>query len=160
MPSAGRPFTREVVERLRARGVTIAPIVLHTSVASLEAPERPAEERYRVSATTADVVNAAREERRRVIAVGTTVVRALETCVAPNGRVVPGDGWTDLVVSADRRIQSVDGLITGFHEPTSTHLAMLLAVAGREQLERAYTEALANGYRWHEFGDSHLILTQ
>jgi S-adenosylmethionine:tRNA ribosyltransferase-isomerase len=158
MPSAGRPFTRDVVDRLRARGVTIAPLVLHTSVASLERPELPAEEFYHVPVATADAVNHAHASRRRVIGVGTSVVRALETMVDARGLVSAGEGWTDLVVTADRVIRSIDGLVTGFHEPTSTHLAMLEAIAGRSHLFTAYTAAIEGAYKWHEFGDSHLIL--
>jgi S-adenosylmethionine:tRNA ribosyltransferase-isomerase len=158
MPSAGRPFTPALVERLRAAGVAIARVVLHTGVASLEAHEPPYEEYYRVPDETAGAVNRARAEGRRVIAVGTTVVRALETAADLRGRVRGASGWTDLVVTPERGMRVVDGLLTGFHEPRASHLMLLEAVAGRRHLRSAYAAALAGGYLWHEFGDLHLIL--
>jgi len=158
MPSAGRPFTTDVVARLVARGVAVAPIVLHTGVASPEASEPPYPEQFRVPASTAHRVNDTRREGGRVVAVGTTVVRALETVVDGHGVVAPGSGWTETVITPDREVRSVDGLLTGWHEPEASHLAMLEAVAGRELLERSYAAALEEGYLWHEFGDVHLIL--
>jgi S-adenosylmethionine:tRNA ribosyltransferase-isomerase len=158
MPSAGRPFTPEVLTRLAARGGGVVPIVLHTGVASLDASEPPYPERYRVSTATAHRVNDARRQGATVVAVGTTVVRALETVVDARGRVHAGSGWTDTVVTADRVVRSVDGLLTGWHEPEASHLAMLEAVAGRPLLERSYAAALKEGYLWHEFGDVHLVL--
>jgi len=176
MPSAGRPFTPELVTRLVSRGVEIAPLVLHTGVSSQESHEPPYEEFYRVPRQTAARVNAAKRAGARVIAVGTTVVRALETVTDDSGAASPGEGWTSLVVTPDRPLRSVNGLITGLHEPRATHLAMLERVAsgsapdraahpqvaasvcGRCHLQRAYDEARRLGYLWHEFGDSHLIL--
>jgi S-adenosylmethionine:tRNA ribosyltransferase-isomerase len=158
MPSAGRAFTPELITRLVAQGVQIAPLVLHTGVASLEAHEPPYEEAYRVPPETAEAVNAAHAAGRRVIAVGTTVVRALETVTDARGVVHPGEGWTDLVITPERRLRAVDALLTGLHEPRATHLAMLAALAGEAHLERAYAEAVRARYLWHEFGDLHLIL--
>jgi S-adenosylmethionine:tRNA ribosyltransferase-isomerase len=167
MPSAGRPFTPELVTRLVSRGIQIAPLLLHTGVASLEDHEPPYEEFYRVPRHTADLVNAARRDRRRIVAVGTTVVRALETVTDERGITFPAEGWTSLVVTPDRRLRSASALITGLHEPRATHLAILQAVAsaggydaarGRHHVDRAYAEARRAGYLWHEFGDSHLIL--
>jgi S-adenosylmethionine:tRNA ribosyltransferase-isomerase len=158
MPSAGRAFTPELITRLISRGVQFAPLILHTGVASLEDGEPPYEEFYRVPSDTARLVNAARAVGRRVVAVGTTVVRALETVTDEHGITHPGEGWTDLVVTPERPIRSVDSMLTGLHEPRSTHLAMLEALAGREHLRIAYREALREGYLWHEFGDLHLIL--
>jgi S-adenosylmethionine:tRNA ribosyltransferase-isomerase len=164
MPSAGRPFTPELITALVSRGVQVAPILLHTGVASLECHEPPYEEFYRVSIETAERVNAARRAGRRVVAVGTTVVRALETVTDRRGVTAPGEGWTDLVVTQDRPPRSINGLITGLHEPRATHLTMLegivraRSVNGSLHLERAYAEARRAGYLWHEFGDSHLIL--
>jgi len=158
MPSAGRPFTPEAITRLVAKGVGVAPLVLHTGVASLEADELPYPERMKVPESTAERVNAARRGGHRVIAVGTTVVRALETSVGENGAVRAYDGWTDLVISPERGVRIVDGVITGWHEPASSHLMMLEAIAGRGLLRASYEAALAQGYRWHEFGDVHLIL--
>ena len=158
MPSAGRPFTPELITACASRGVLIAPLTLHTGVSSLERGEAPYPERYRVPEETARLVNAVRWWGGRVIAVGTTAVRALETVAADDGAVVAGEGWTRLVVTPERGMRAVDGLITGWHEPEASHLQLLEAVAGPELLAASYAEALAHGYLWHEFGDSHLIL--
>ena len=173
MPSAGRAFTPELITRLVARGVQVAPLILHTGVASLEEDEPPYEEFYRVPPGNARLVNAARAAGRRVLAVGTTVVRALETVTDEDGITHPGEGWTCLFITPERGIRAVDGMLTGLHEPRSTHLAMLEALTGRKpttnleglpnaavgsHLEVAYGEALKEGYLWHEFGDLHLIL--
>jgi S-adenosylmethionine:tRNA ribosyltransferase-isomerase len=158
MPSAGRPFTPDVITRLVAKGVGVSPLVLHTGVASLEADELPYPEHVNVPVDTADRVNAAHARGHRVVAVGTTVVRALETAVGPDGVVRPFDGWTDLVVTPERGVHAVDGLLTGWHEPEASHLLLLEAVAGHELLVRSYEASLAEGYLWHEFGDVHLIL--
>jgi len=158
MPSAGRPFTPELITALAARGIAIAPVVLHAGVSSLERGERPYPERYRVPVPTARLVTATRRWGGRVIAVGTTVVRALETVARPDGCLDPGDGWTGLVITPERGGRAVDGLLTGWHEPDSSHLDLLEAVAGPGALARSYRAALEHGYRWHEFGDSHLIL--
>jgi S-adenosylmethionine:tRNA ribosyltransferase-isomerase len=160
MPSASRPFTDEIVVDLIAAGVVVVPITLHTGVSSLEAHERPYPERFRVPAATARIVNEARSAGGRVVAVGTTVVRALESAVGHDGRVHAADGWTDLLITPERGVAVVDGLLTGWHEPEATHLLMLEAVAGRPALELAYPEAIAAGYRWHEFGDVHLLLAE
>jgi S-adenosylmethionine:tRNA ribosyltransferase-isomerase len=157
MPSAGRPFSPRVLARLPA-GVHVAPILLHTGVSSQERGERPYPERFAVPASTAERVNAARAAGGRVIAVGTTVTRALETVAAHDGTVEPGAGWTWLTITPERGVRAVDGLITGWHEPDASHLLLLEAVAGRELVERSYAAALAAGYRWHEFGDSHMLL--
>lgn len=158
MPSAGRAFTPEVLTRLVAQGVLVVPLLLHTGVASLESGEPPYEEFYRVPPATAQAVSQAKAEGRRVVAVGTTVVRALESVADPLGRVHPGEGWTRLLVTPERGVRVVDGILTGFHEPRASHLAMLEAIAGRRHLEAAYRAALEGGYLWHEFGDLHLIL--
>jgi S-adenosylmethionine:tRNA ribosyltransferase-isomerase len=174
MPSAGRAFTPESITRLVARGIQVAPLILHTGVASLEEDEPPYEEFYRVPPETAHLVNTAHAAGRRAVAVGTTVVRALETVADQQAITHPGEGWTGLFVTPERGIRAVDAILTGLHEPRSTHLAMLQALAerepaapasnrpptlaGREHLEVAYAEALREGYLWHEFGDLHLIL--
>jgi S-adenosylmethionine:tRNA ribosyltransferase-isomerase len=158
MPSAGRPFTPELITELVAAGVLIAPLTLHTGVSSPERHEPPYPERYEVPIPTARLVNAVRAWGGRVIAVGTTVVRALETVAEADGTVRAGSGWTGLVITPERGLQAVDGLLTGWHEPEASHLQMLEAVAGAELLERSYLAALAHGYLWHEFGDSQLIL--
>jgi S-adenosylmethionine:tRNA ribosyltransferase-isomerase len=158
MPSAGRPFTAELITRLVARGTLVAPLTLHTGVSSPERHEPPYPERYRVPEETARLVDAVHAWGGRVIAVGTTVVRALETTAEADGTVRAGEGWTDLIVTPERGIRAVDGLLTGWHEPAASHLELLRAVAGDELLDRCYEEAPAEGYLWHEFGDSHLIL--
>jgi S-adenosylmethionine:tRNA ribosyltransferase-isomerase len=158
MPSAGRPFTTDLVTALVAGGVAIAPISLHTGVSSLEAGEPPVAERYLVPPATARLVNLTRRSGGRVIAVGTTVTRALETVADYRGEVNAGAGWTDLVLGPGRPARVVDGLVTGWHAPGASHLLLLEAVAGAELVAAAYREALRIGYLWHEFGDSHLIL--
>jgi S-adenosylmethionine:tRNA ribosyltransferase-isomerase len=158
MPSAGRAFTPELIARLVARGVQFAPLILHTGVASLEDHEPPYEEYYRVPLETARLVNAARAAHRRVIAVGTTSVRALESVTDEAGTAHPGEGWTRLVITPERGVRAVDALLTGLHEPRASHLAMLEALAGLGHLQLSYGEALRQGYLWHEFGDLHLIL--
>lgn len=158
MPSAGRPFSSRVLARLRERGVELAEVVLHTGVSSPEVGEPPLPERFRVPEATAAAVDAARARASRIVAVGTTVTRALETVALPDGRVRPGAGWTDLVLGPDRPVRVVTGLVTGWHEPDASHLLLLEAVAGARLVRRAYRAALAQGYLWHEFGDSCLLL--
>jgi S-adenosylmethionine:tRNA ribosyltransferase-isomerase len=176
MPSAARPFTARLVAELVSRGVQFAPITLHTGVASAEAHEPPYPERFAVPEASARMINAVRANqirrealpwkgggRRaggRVIAVGTTAVRAVETAAGPDGVVRAAEGWTDLVVTPERGVRVVDGLLTGLHEPEASHLLMLEAVAGRAVIDRAYEEALRGLYLWHEFGDVHLILPE
>ncbi|MEU0758842.1 S-adenosylmethionine:tRNA ribosyltransferase-isomerase [Streptomyces microflavus] len=160
MPSAARPFTAALVAELVSRGVQFAPLSLDTGVASAEAHEPPYPERFAVPSTTAWLVNAARAAGGRVVAVGTTAVRALESAADADGVVRPAAGWTDLVVTPRRGVRVVDGLLTGLHEPEASHLLMLEAVAGREALRRGYEAALERRYLWHEFGDVHLILPE
>jgi S-adenosylmethionine:tRNA ribosyltransferase-isomerase len=162
MPSASRPFTPEIVTRLVTEGIAIAPITLHTGVSSLEGDEEPYPEPYDVPPATARLVNMTRRSGGRVIAAGTTVVRALETAAAaagtPTGIVRPSTGWTHHVVTPRTGVSVVDGLLTGLHEPRSSHLRMLTAFAGEPLLARCYEAAVERGYRWHEFGDVHLLL--
>ncbi|MEV5875183.1 S-adenosylmethionine:tRNA ribosyltransferase-isomerase [Streptomyces sp. NPDC052101] len=160
MPSAARPFTARLVAELVSRGVLFAPITLHTGVASAEAHEPPYPERFAVPAASAGLINAARAGGGRVVAVGTTAVRAVESAAGPDGAVRPAEGWTDLVVTPERGVRVVDGLLTGLHEPEASHLLMLEAVAGRRGIDRAYEEAVRGLYLWHEFGDVHLILPE
>jgi S-adenosylmethionine:tRNA ribosyltransferase-isomerase len=158
MPSAGRPFTARVVTDLVAHGVAVAPVVLHTGVSSPEPGEPPQPERFRVPEATARLVNSAREAGGRVIAVGTTVTRALESAADAGGLVRPRGGWTDLVLGPARPARVVTGIVTGWHAPGASHLALLTAVAGTAMVRRAYAEAVRMRYRWHEFGDSCLLL--
>ena len=163
MPSAGRPFTPRVVDALRSRGIDLAEITLHTGVSSHEVEADEVErqplyaEPFKVPRRTADRVTAARREGRPVIAVGTTVVRALES--AWDGEWVrPAAGFTRLMIHPGRPVRTVDGLLTGLHDPLASHLALLYAVAPRELVRAGYEAAVREGYLWHEFGDSHLIL--
>jgi S-adenosylmethionine:tRNA ribosyltransferase-isomerase len=158
MPSAARPITAAVLSRVIAAGVVVAPITLHCGVSSLEAHELPYPERYQVPGTTARLVDAAPAAGGRVIAVGTTATRAIETDADEDGHAHPGDGWTDLVITPERGLRVVDGIISGWHEPEASHLLLMEAVAGRELLEHSYDAALEARYRWHEFGDVHLVL--
>ena len=162
MPSASRPFTPEVVTRLIARGVTFAPLTLDTGVSSLEGDEEPYPEPYDVPPATARLVNLTRRDGGRVIAAGTTVVRALETAArtrpAADGMVAASAGWTDHIVTPGSGVLAVDGLLTGLHEPRSSHLRMLAAFAGPALLDRCYAAAIGGRYLWHEFGDVHLLL--
>ena len=160
MPSAGRPFTPGLLRELQRIGVQIAPILLHTGVSSLEAHEPPYPERFAVPAATADAVNVAHATRHRVVAVGTTSLRALESAALPDGTITATNGWTDLVISPERGIFATDALITGFHAPRASHLALLSALAGPRTIELAYRAALRYRYLWHEFGDSHLLLAR
>ncbi|CAL9404457.1 S-adenosylmethionine:tRNA ribosyltransferase-isomerase [Streptomyces levis] len=158
MPSAGRPFTARLVAELVRRGVRFAPVTLHAGVASAEAHEPPYPERFTVPEASARLIEEARAGGGRVVAVGTTAVRAVESAVDAAGVVRARAGWTDLVVTPERGVRAVDGLLTGLHEPEASHLLMLEAVAGREAVERGYAAALQGRYLWHEFGDVHLVL--
>lgn len=159
MPSAARPFTPEVVTRLVSRGVAVAPVVLHTGVSSQEAGEAPQPEWFEVGEATAQLVNATRARGGRVVAVGTTVTRALESAVIPGGSLVVADqGWTDRVVTREAPPRVVDGLVTGWHDPQASHLLLVEAIAGPQLAQRAYDAAVEHRYHWHEFGDAGLFL--
>ncbi|MFD8719600.1 S-adenosylmethionine:tRNA ribosyltransferase-isomerase [Streptomyces sp. NPDC059629] len=176
MPSAARPFTARLVAELVSRGVQFAPITLHTGVSSADAHEPPYAERFAVPEASARLINNVRanqEEREalprkgggrraggRVVAVGTTAVRAVESAAGADGVVRAAEGWTELVVTPGRGVRVVDGLLTGLHEPEASHLLMLEAVAGRAAVDRGYEEALRGRYLWHEFGDVHLVLPE
>jgi len=158
MPSAGRPFSAELVTDLVSRGIGFASITLHTGVSSQEAGETPQAERFEVPAGTARLVNATRLDGGRVIAVGTTVTRALESAAGADGWLAPAQGWTELVIGPDHPARVVTGLITGLHNPDASHLLLVESIAGAEVTQRAYDAAVAAGYLWHEFGDSCLLL--
>jgi S-adenosylmethionine:tRNA ribosyltransferase-isomerase len=158
MPSAGRPFSFELVSHLAAAGVLFAPILLHCGVSSQESHEPPLAERYAVPEHTARLVNWVKANGGRVIAVGTTAVRAIESAAELDGSVVASGGWTELVLGPDRPAEVVDGLITGMHAPEASHLLLLEAVVGGEVVQHAYDAALERKYLWHEFGDTSLML--
>jgi len=158
MASAARPFTPELVTALVSGGVLVAPVTLHTGLSSQEAGEAPQPERFAVPGETAALVNLVRSRGGRVVAVGTTATRAIESATGPDGRVRPAAGWTDVVISPDRPARVVDGLITGWHDPDASHLLLVESVAGEVLTQRAYDEAVAHRYAWHEFGDAGLFL--
>jgi S-adenosylmethionine:tRNA ribosyltransferase-isomerase len=160
MPSAGRPFTQQMFEQLTSRGIDCAIVTLHAGTSSDERDELPTAEWRKVPLETVAAILRASQRGSRIIAVGTTVVRALESSLDRRHRIVPSRGWTGLHITPDRPMRVVAGLLTGFHEPTSTHLAILESIAGRPHVENAYAAALSERYLWHEFGDSHLILPQ
>jgi S-adenosylmethionine:tRNA ribosyltransferase-isomerase len=158
MPSAGRPFTSRLLKRLKTKGIKIAPLILHTGVSNIDTHEPPYKEFYRVTPETAQMVNEARASGHRIVAVGTTAIRALETLTNGVGKTHAGEGWTCLVITPQRGLRAVNALITGMHEPDASHLAILEALAGQSHIKLAYEEALRKDYLWHEFGDLHLIV--
>ncbi len=158
MPSAGRGFTSALVERLLKKGVIFAPILLHTGVSSLEENERPYPEYMEIDPVSAAIVNSAKNQGRRVIAVGTTAIRALESAADASGKVIPYRGNTDLFIHESYAMKIAGGLLTGFHEPRASHLNMLQSLAGFDHIKKAYAAALGGKYFWHQFGDLHLIL--
>ena len=163
MPSAGRAFTWKLLLDLKRRGIESAYIVLHTGLSSymddeLDRAHPASEEEYFVSATIAEKINRARKSGGRVIAVGTTAVRALESAVDESGRVRAQHAYTRLRIDNKHRLKAVDGLLTGLHEPEASHLDLLSAFLPAEQIRAAYEEAIERRYLWHEFGDLNLIL--
>ena len=160
MPSAGRPLTEAVLTGLRARGIQLAPVLLHTGLSSPERHEGPLPEYFEVGPAAAKTINAAREVGRRVVSIGTTAVRATESAADDTGRVHAARGWTDIHLTATTPLRVSTGLLTGFHEPEASHLDLLRALAPAAALDAWYAEALAEAYRWHEFGDVQLILAE
>lgn len=158
MPSAGRPFSRRIVDRLRRRGIRVEPITLHTGLSSAESGERPVPEWFRIPSRTAAAINECRATGRRVVAVGTTVVRALEAAQRVGDNIVACQGFADIVITPDHRLTGIDAMLTGWHEPQASHLWMLRALVGDELIEVTYAAALEQGYLWHEFGDVQLLL--
>ncbi len=159
MPSAARPFSLRVLDSLYRHNVNVAAVTLHCGVSSPETHEPPIDERFEVPQWTANVINATRASGGRVIAAGTTVVRAIESATDNGGAVHPAEGWTSHIVDAEHPPRAIDGLLTGFHEPRASHLLMLEAFTSRDFLASAYEKALSEGFLWHEFGDLHLILS-
>jgi S-adenosylmethionine:tRNA ribosyltransferase-isomerase len=158
MPSAGRAFSSEVIGRLAAKDIRLVPLVLHTAVSSPEWDEPLCDEYYSIPIATAELINQTRLTGRRIVAVGTSTLRALETAADEHGQVEATSGWTSLLLSGARGCRAVDGLLTGFHEARASHIGILESIAHRHHLELAYEAALGSGYLWHEFGDLHLIL--
>lgn len=160
MPSAGRGFTKKIIEALLKKGVVLAPLILHTGVSSLEENETPYPEYMEIDPVSATIINTAKNQGRRIIAVGTTCIRAIETAADPHGVVQPYRGNTELFIDEIYSMKVADGLLTGFHEPKASHLNMLQSIGGFEHINRAYQEAITAGYHWHQFGDLHLILPE
>ena len=163
MPSAGRPFSWELLLKLKRQGIRLASISLHTGLSStrddaVDATHPNYDEEFNVPENTARIVNETRGRGGRVIAVGTTVVRSLETAAREDGTVEARRGWTRLHVTPDYKLRAVDGLLTGLHEPQASHLDLLSAFVEPSRLQATYQECVARGYLWHEFGDMNLIL--
>jgi S-adenosylmethionine:tRNA ribosyltransferase-isomerase len=163
MPSAGRAFTWQLLFDLRRRGVQVAYIVLHTGLSSymdddLDAQHPASEEEFFIGALAAEKINEARAHGRRIIAVGTTVVRALESVADDDGLIRPGHGYTRLRITANHTLATVNGLLTGLHEPEASHLDLLTAFLSADEIRTAYEDAVQRGYLWHEFGDLNLIV--
>jgi len=164
-PTAGLHFTPRLLAQLRQQGVEICEITLHTGWASFRALPEPEVEDNALDAeyacvgeTTAALISAALAEGRRVVAVGTTTTRALESCTTDQGRVQPFRGWTRLFIYPGYRFRVIDGLVTNFHMPRSSLILLVSAFAGRDRLLAAYREALASGYRFLSYGDGCLIV--
>ena len=163
MPSAGRAFTWELLLKLQRQGIELAALSLHTGLSStrddtIDASHPNYDEEYHLPEATAQAINATHERGGRVVAVGTTVVRAVETSAQNNGRVGSARGWTNLRITSNYRLRAVDALLTGMHEPKASHLDLLSAFVTPDRLQAAYLEAIERGYLWHEFGDMNLII--
>lgn len=158
MPSASRGFTTALVENLLRKGVVFAPVLLHTGISSLEEDETPYPEYMEINPVSAAIVNTAKSQKKRIIPVGTTAVRAIESAADEDGRLMPYKGYTELFIDGGYRVKVADGLLTGFHEPRASHLHMLQSIAGHKHIEEAYRTAISHAYYWHQFGDMHLIL--
>lgn len=164
-PTAGLHFTPELLEEIRDKGVDIVPITLHVGLGTFRpvTAERVEEHRmhaeyYEVGEDAAERIRAARKQGGRVVAVGTTTVRTLESVAGSHGEIVPSRGWTDIFIYPGYRFRAVDALITNFHLPRSTLLMLVSAFASREQILAAYQEAVNRRYRFFSFGDAMLIL--
>ncbi|MFD1738200.1 S-adenosylmethionine:tRNA ribosyltransferase-isomerase [Bacillus salitolerans] len=162
MPSAGRAFTWQLLNRLKKKGIEVVILQLHAGLSYYGNDRWPNPtnhpEAFHIPLHTAKVINQAKKDRRRIIAVGTTVVRAIETVADDNGHVRSGEGTTRLYIKAGMKLKAIDGLITGLHEPEASHLDLLTSLIEKKKLIHAYEAALKQGYLWHEFGDMNLIL--
>lgn len=164
-PTAGLHFTPELLTRIRDRGVDVAEVTLHVGYGTFQ-PVRVADvedhrvepERYVISEKAANVINAAVDEGRRIVAVGTTTTRTLESAAAANGRIAAGRGLADVFIYPGFAFRVVQGLVTNFHLPKSSLLMLVSAFAGRERVLHAYHEAIAKGYRFYSYGDAMMII--
>ena len=163
-PTAGLHFSESLIARLEDGGVSVVSLTLHVGHGTFR-PVRAKDirdhkvgsEAYRIEAGTAEAVSRAREKGRKVVAVGTTVVRTLETAAEENGSVAPGEGWTDLTILPGHRFRAVDGMITNFHLPASSLFLLVSAFAGLDRIKRAYAHAVRERYRFYSYGDAMLI---
>ncbi|HEX3015705.1 MAG TPA: tRNA preQ1(34) S-adenosylmethionine ribosyltransferase-isomerase QueA [Desulfobacteria bacterium] len=164
-PTAGLHFTPQLLDQIRQNGIEVVEVLLHVGLGTF----RPVKvenvtehhmhsEYYRIGADTAARINRAKLEGRRIIAVGTTATRALESAAGPTGQLQAGDGWTDIFIYPGYKFKLIDALITNFHFPRSTLLMLVSALAGKERILAAYAEAVRLGYRFYSFGDAMLIL--
>lgn len=164
-PTAGLHFSPELLNRIREMGVVVAPVLLHVGLGTF----RPVKvedirlhhmhaEYYEISEETSTAIAETRRRGGRVIAVGTTTTRCLESAAGEEGKVNPGSGWTEIFIYPGYRFKVIEGLVTNFHLPKSTLLMMVSALAGREKILAAYNEAVKNGYRFFSFGDAMLII--
>jgi S-adenosylmethionine:tRNA ribosyltransferase-isomerase len=164
-PTAGLHFTEELLAEITRRGVRVAPVTLHVGLGTFApiAAERIEQhamhpEWYEVAGSSAKMINAARAAGGRIVAVGTTAARVLETCVDQSGRIQAGQGWTDLFIYPPYHYRAIDALLTNFHLPRSTLLALVMAYGGRELVRLAYRHAVEHGYRFYSYGDAMLIV--
>lgn len=164
-PTAGLHFTPELLDQLRAKGVQIEKLLLHVGLGTFRpvnveevTEHKMHSEFYTLTPETADRLNRVRAAGGRIIAVGTTSVRTLETVASEDGLIKPGQGWTDIFIYPGYRFKAVDGMITNFHLPKSSLLMLVSAFAGRERMLQAYSDAVADRYRFFSFGDAMLLL--
>jgi S-adenosylmethionine:tRNA ribosyltransferase-isomerase len=163
MPSAGRAFTWRMLFDLKRQGIDSAYLTLHTGLSTymddqLDSLHPASEEEYYIGEITANKINKCRETNGRIIAVGTTVVRALESAANDLSRIAAGHDYTRLHIDNIHELRIADGLITGLHEPEASHLDLLSAFIPPDLIRKAYEEAIHLGYLWHEFGDLNLII--
>ena len=159
LASGGRGFTASLLTRLIAKGIQVVPVLLHIGggIENIGKPG-PFEEYYQVSEVTANTINKARKAGKRIIAIGTTVVRALETVANKDGFIKSGEGKTNKFITPEQGVYAIDGLVTGLQSPKASHLLLIEALTGRQHLEICYQEGIEQSYQWHKFGDVHLIL--
>ncbi|WP_031516102.1 tRNA preQ1(34) S-adenosylmethionine ribosyltransferase-isomerase QueA [Desulfofalx alkaliphila] len=164
-PTAGLHFTPELIAGLQQEGIQIAKILLHVGLGTFRPVQtedvrrhQMHEEYYQVTPQAADIINRNRKQGGRIIAVGTTSVRTLETVADSKGEVQAGSGWTDIFIYPGYKFKCVDCLITNFHLPKSTLLMLVSALAGRDKVLEAYGQAVQHKYRFFSFGDAMLII--
>ena len=164
-PTAGLHFTPELLTQIKEKGGQVVFVLLHVGLGTFQPVRKKIvschqmhSEYFSVGADAAEVINKGRRQGKRIIAVGTTTVRCLETMALESGEVKSGAGWTDLFIYPGYRFKAIDGLVTNFHLPRSTLLLMVSALAGREKILQAYQEAIKQRYRFYSFGDAMLIL--